>query len=62
MSWPKFQELSEFVRREDLAIFLKPCGNNIKACNGGVWEVGGKRKHLLYYERKPCRLLWTGMG
>lgn len=25
-------------------------------------EIGRKRKHLGYHERKPCRLLWTGMG
>lgn len=59
MSWPKLQELSGFVQRERLGHFLKPCGNNIKACNGGVER---KRKHLLYHERKPCGLLWTGMG
>lgn len=38
MSWPKLQELSGFVQRERLGHFLKPCGNNIKACNGGGWE------------------------
>lgn len=43
ISWPKFRELSDFVQREDLAIFLKPCGNNIKACSGGGWE---KKKTL----------------
>ena len=43
MSWPKFQALSELVKREDLAIFLKPCGNNIKAFNGRSWEVGEKK-------------------
>lgn len=25
-------------------------------------EIGRKRKHLGYHERKPYSLLWTGMG
>lgn len=35
-----------WVCAERLGHFLKPCGNDIKACNGRGWEVGRKKKTL----------------
>lgn len=59
MSWLTFQELSGFVQREDLAIFYSHVVITLKHA---MAEIGGKRKHLGYHERKPCGLLWTGLG